>query len=155
MKSKWTYLRDKLVKELKKSSRTRRKSESRWIYFDSLAFVRDANRQYDDVETPPFGHDDVADSSVSYYISSVGGGDGSGGDDGSGNAISSGDINVKLLISEILKRPLLYDVNDVDYHEQGIRDRVWEEIAALLGDSVTSECDCMRASIAMRTSRIN
>lgn len=141
MKSKWTYLRDKLVKELKKSSRTRRKSESRWIYYDSLAFVRDANRQYDDVKTPSFGHD-VADSSVSYYISSVGGGgDGSGGvnDGGAGRASSSGDIDVNLLISEILKRPLLYDVNDDDYRDQGIRDRAWEEIAALLGDPVTSE----------------
>lgn len=46
MKSKWTYLRDKLVKELKKNTRTLRKAESRWMYFDSMAFVRDANRHY-------------------------------------------------------------------------------------------------------------
>lgn len=125
MKSKWTYLRDKLVKELKKSVRTRRKSESRWIYFDSMAFVRDANRHYSDVDTSSISYE--AADSVSHYISSVGSG-------GSGS-----DIDVDLLISEILKRPLLYDVNHEDYQDQGIRDRIWVEIAALLGDAVTSE----------------
>lgn len=49
------------------------------------------------------------------------------------------EIDVDLLITEILKRPVLYDEHDEKYRDHRIRNRAWEEIASLLGDSVTSE----------------
>lgn len=51
----------------------------------------------------------------------------------------STEIDVDLLISEILKRPVLYDINDENHRDRRIRDRIWAEIASLLGDNVTSE----------------
>lgn len=50
------------------------------------------------------------------------------------------EIDVDLLITEILKRPVLYDENDEKYRDHRIRNRGWEEIASLLGDNMTSKC---------------
>lgn len=56
-------------------------------------------------------------------------------------------IDVELLITEILKRPVLYNPTDDNYRDQLIRDRAWEEIASLLGDSTTSECITMECDV--------